>query len=228
MLKKSVKSLLANFKEMSINKFIAFKASCPFPSLPLQLIFSPSPPLFPGQSPLPCRHTRGNRIFYCTGKALSVPHEGRLEVEFPLPFRQQKDRPITSFTTIAPTYGQARSNTHSKQPLTLSWYSFIAPKSVASLPQLNLSPQHDDKTLANVSPTLSGAREKQPLERSPSQTNTGLHQGFPQTSTHFSVPAMGSFSPSNTHKHIYIQTKAKGKWISHRVFQERDHFYHFV
>lgn len=55
---------------------------------------------------------------------------------------------------------------------------------------------------------LSGAREKQPLERSPSQTNTGLHQGFPQTSTHFSVLAMGFFfflPQTHINTHTYIQ-----------------------
>lgn len=89
MLKKSVKSPLANFKEMSINKFIAFKMSFfSFPSSTAHFLsFSSS---VSRSFSVPCHCTQGNRIFYCTGKALSVPHEGRLEVEFPLPFRQKE------------------------------------------------------------------------------------------------------------------------------------------
>lgn len=167
--------------------------------------------------PLPCCCcTQGNRIFYCTGKALSVPHEGRLEVEFPPPFRQKKDRPITSFTTYAPKNTQ------------IQYASRTVDRAQASLSQFDLSPEHDDKMLANVSWTLSGGpRVKQPLERIPSQTNTGLHQGFPQTSAHFSVPAMGFFPPSNTYKHIYIHTTAEGKCTRHRIFQERGRFLPF-
>lgn len=64
-----------------------------FPNaLPLAFfIFSPFSSSLCRSFPLPCQCTRGNRIFYCTGRALSVPHEGRLEVEFPLPFRQLQD-----------------------------------------------------------------------------------------------------------------------------------------
>ena len=80
-------------------------------------------------------------------------------------------------------------------------------------PQFSMSPEHDDTMLANVRPTSSGAQEKQPHEQSPSQTNTGLHRGSPQTSTHFSVPALGFFffsslpqTHTNTHTHTHTHT----------------------
>lgn len=35
------------------------------------------------------------------------------------------------------------------------------------------------------------------------------------------------FLSLNTYKHIYIQTKAEGNFTCHRIFQERERFYHF-
>lgn len=77
--------------------------------------------------------------------------------------------------------------------------------------------------LANVKPgVVWGPREKQPLEQSPSQTNTGLHQGFPQTSTHFSVPAMGFFSPSDIHKHIYIYIRKQKENVHAAEYSKKE------
>lgn len=74
--------------------------------------------------------------------------------------------------------------------------------------------------LANVGPTLSGGLEKQPLERSPNQTNTGLHQGFPQTSAHFSPLAFFSLKHTNTHTYM----KSGGGIHGTKIFQKSPFF----
>lgn len=100
-------------------------------------------------------HT-GKQDFYRTGKALSVAHEGRLEVEFPLPFTPERDRLTTSHTihshpphTIQHTLQSSDRPSH--RPTHIHIHTLVAP-TLASLSQFNLSPEHDDKMLANVSP----------------------------------------------------------------------------
>ncbi len=229
MLQKSVKSLLANFKEMSINKFIAFKPSFFFPSLLLQLIFSSSPPpLFPGHSHCPVAAHRETgfstvqeRLYQRHMKAgwrwNFLCHSGNRGTDWPrhlLHWRSQRHR---------------LNQTHTPNSLSHSWYSLIAHKTWASLSQFNLSPEHDDKMLANVSPALSGAPERSsPLSRAQAKQTQACTKAShkPQPTSQF--PLWVFFSPSNTHKHIYVHTKAEGKCTRHRIFQERDRFYHFV
>lgn len=50
-------------------------------------------------------------ILSCTGKALSVPHEGRREVEFPLPFGQHRD------PTDHVIYSQTHTASHTESML---------------------------------------------------------------------------------------------------------------
>ena len=59
---------------------------------------------FPGHSLL---DHAGKQDFYCTGRALSVTHEGRLEVEFPLEFRPKKHKLTTSPKTCTHTHPHA-------------------------------------------------------------------------------------------------------------------------
>lgn len=208
---------------MSINKFKTLKTSFFFPSYSsFSLLLLPSFRVIPTALSL---HTgKQDFLLYRKGFISATWRQARGGISSAIQaIVRQTDHVI--YNSCARKHADSINLKH---PLTRSWYSFVALEILASLSQFNLSPEPYDKMLADVSPMLSGARENQPLEQSPSQTNTGLHQGFPQTSTHFSVPAMGFFSPSNTHKHIYIHRKAEGKCACHRIFQERGRFYHFV
>lgn len=66
--------------------------------------------------------------------------------------------------------------------------------------------------------------ERGPLERSPSQTNTSLHQGFPQTSAHFSVPVP---SPSQTRINTYTYDRERRENVRATEYSKKEkRFYH--
>lgn len=140
-----------------------------------------------------------------------MPHEVSLEVEFPLPSRPQreseKERDIVLYTHTPRIH---TSNSHSK---------LVLPNIACHLNMMTKCwPTSDSKR--RLGPKCSRLREPSPI-----QTNTGLHQGFPQTSTHFSVPAMGFFffflPPPCKHKHRYIHKKEE-ICTGRRIFQERE------
>lgn len=212
---KSVKSQLANFKETAINKLIAFKET--FSSLLFLLFFFLVIP-----TTLSVHIGKQDFLLYRKGFISATWSQARGGISSAIQaIRGRPDHVIY--------YTSTQLHTHFEQLLRAraDMASEVLTRSLASSSQFTMSPEHDDKLLAIVSPTLSGAQEKQPLEQSPSQTNRGLHKAShkPQPTSQF--PLCVFFSPSNTHKHIYMQTKAQGG-TSHTKFQEIDSFYHFI
>lgn len=138
-----------------------FKASFFFPPFHPQLSFSPCPSLS-WSFPMPSRCTQGNRIFYCTGKALSVPHEGRLGGGISSAIQATEGRPDHVIYYTRAHTGSIQTRT----PNSPSYRVDAANITLASLSQLKPSHERDDKMLASVSPTLSrGPREERPLSR---------------------------------------------------------------
>lgn len=139
-----------------------------------------------------------------------MPHEVSLEVEFPLPSRPQrereKERDIVLYTHTPRIH---TSNSHSK---------LVLPNIACHLNMMTKCwPTSDSKR--RLGPKCSRLREPSPI-----QTNTGLHQGFPQTSTHFSVPAMGFFfffflPHVNTNTDIYIR---KTKYVQAEEYSKKE------
>lgn len=185
--KKSVKSLLDNFKEMSINKFIAFKASFfffPFPSqLPPQAHFRSFSSFSPSWSfllPLLLQTGKQDFLLYRKGFISATWRQARGGISSAIQaIEGQPDHVIY--------YTQAESNAHSKHPRRENPELVLFPDLTCHLSTMTKC----WRTWARRCLGGGGPKRSSPLERRPSQTNTGLHQGFPQTSTHFSVPAMG-------------------------------------
>ena len=229
--KKSVKSLLDNFKEKSINKFIAFKASFFFFSFPPHLHHPSSFSLlllllsFLVIPAAPAAADGGNRIFllYRKGFISATWRQARGGISSAIQaIEGQPDHVIY--------YTQAESNAHSKHPRREKPGASPFPDLTCHLSMMTKC----SRTRARRCLVGGGPERSSPLERSPSQTNTGLHQGFPQTSTHFSVPAMGFlfFLPQ---KHINTYTYIRKQWenVNATEYSKKEtifvgFFYHFV
>lgn len=134
----------------------------------------------------------GKQDLYCTGKALSVQK------------RRQARGGISSATQTGE--GLADHVTSASHPLTLYTNVEKTPK------QINLQPTHHLKcALIKQAESSSDffcfcAPQSSPLEKNPSQTNSGLHQGFPQTSAHSSTlfyPMCHSFACRHSPTDMY-------------------------
>lgn len=99
----------------------------------------------------------------------------------------------------------------------------------ARLTQCNLSPEHDDKRLANVSPPPSGPREA-PLEPSPRQTNRPAPR-LPTDLSPLLSSRWGFYSFLKTHinTHTYKQKQQRrGNAHATEYSKKETVFYHFV
>lgn len=214
---------MANFKEMSINKFIAFKITfflllslySSFSLFLLSFLIIPTALLV---------HTgKQDFLLYRKGFISATWRQARGGISSVIQAREGQTDHVTYYTETCNHTGlikytlQTVSHTHSS-------YSFLAHTTQASLFQFKMSPEHNDKMLGSVNPMLSGAQEEQCLEQNPSQTNTGLHQSFPQTSTHFSVPVLGFFfflPQTHTNTHIYTYERRAKMYTPQNIPRKR-------